>query len=36
MEGKTCLRYIRDHYDNNAYGFEMCAKNILEKVDERF
>lgn len=36
VEGNKCLKYIRNHYVNNAYGFEMCAKNILEKMDERF
>lgn len=36
VEGKICLKFIREHYANNAYGFEMCAKNILEKMDERF
>lgn len=36
VEGNACLKYIRNHYANNAYGFEMCAKNILEKMDERF
>ncbi len=35
-EGRACLKYIREHYTNNAYGFEMCAKNILEKMDKRF
>lgn len=36
VEGKACLKYIRDYYANNAYGFEMCAKDILEKMDEHF
>lgn len=36
MEGKTCLTAIRNHFENNAYGFEMCAKNILEKMDDHF
>ena len=35
-EGTACLKKIREHYTNNAYGFEMCAKDILEKMDERF
>ena len=36
VEGNVCLKQIRAHYENNAYGFEMCAKSILEKMDERF
>lgn len=36
VEGKSCLKLIREHYSDNAYGFEMCAKSILEKLDERF
>ena len=36
MEGINCLKQIRSHYADNAYGFEMCAKSILEKMDERF
>ena len=35
-EGTLCLKEIRNHYHENAYGFEMCAKNILEKMDSRF
>ena len=36
IEGQSCLKQIREHYSNNAYGFEMCAKSILERMDERF
>lgn len=36
VEGLTCLAKIRDYYKNNPYGFENCAKNILEKMDEKF
>lgn len=36
VEGTKCLSMIRDHYQDNPYGFENCAKNILEKMDERF
>ena len=36
VEGRDCLKKIRSHYASNAYGFEMCAKNILEKMDGRF
>ena len=35
-EGRICLEKIRDHYKGNAYGFEQCAQNLLEKMDERF
>lgn len=35
-EGSICLDKIRKHYQENPYGFENCAKNILEKMDERF
>ena len=31
-----CLEIIREHYKDNAYGFEKCAKDILEKMDDRF
>ena len=35
-EGMICLNKIRAHYKDNAYGFEKCAKDIIEKMDERF
>jgi len=35
-EGMLCLEKIRNHYSDNAYGFEKCAKDLLEKMDERF
>ena len=35
-EGILCLTQIRQHYHDNPYAFENCAKNILEKMDERF
>jgi hypothetical protein len=35
-EGLACLDKIRKHYKENPYGFECCAKDILEKMDERF
>ena len=35
-EGMLCLDIIRDHYKNNAYGFERCAQDLLLKMDERF
>jgi len=35
-EGMQCLEIIRKHYKDNPYGFEKCAKDILEKMDEKF
>jgi len=35
-EGMICLEKIRRHYKDNAYGFERCAQDLLEKMDERF
>ena len=35
-EGMLCLDKIRTHYSDNPYGFEKCAKDILEKMDDRF
>lgn len=35
-EGRICLEKIRNHYKENAYGFEKCAQNLLEKMDDRF
>lgn len=35
-EGNRCLMAIRDHYAQNPYGFEMCAKSIVEKMDDHF
>ena len=35
-EGMLCLEKIRNYYRNNAYGFERCAQDLLEKMDERF
>jgi len=29
-EGALCLSKIRNHYQNNPYGFEICAKSILK------
>lgn len=36
VEGNACLARIREHYKNNPYGFENCAKDILEKMDGNF
>jgi hypothetical protein len=35
-EGNLCLEAIRSHYNENPYGFEMCAKDLLEKMDNKF
>ena len=35
-EGYVCLKAIREHFSNNPYGFEACAKDILEKSDNNF
>lgn len=35
-EGKRCLNIIRSHYKNNPYGFEACAIDLLEKMDDKF
>lgn len=35
-EGLLCLETIRTHYKNNAYGFERCAQDLLEKMDGHF
>ena len=35
-EGRLCLERIRAHYKKDAYGFEKCAQDLLEKMDERF
>lgn len=35
-DGNKCLREIRAHYSDNAYGFEICAKTIVELMDSHF
>ena len=35
-EGMLCLEKIRSHYQDNAYGFERCAQDLLLKMDDRF
>ena len=35
-DGQKCLTKIRKYYRNNPYGFENCAKAILEKMDDKF
>ena len=36
MEGQACLSIIRNHYQDNPYGFEACAKEIVESMDGHF
>ena len=35
-EGNKCLEFIREHYRDNSYGFEVCATNIISKMDSNF
>lgn len=35
-EGNVCLNQIRNYYKDNPYGFEICAKDIVEKMDNKF
>ena len=35
-EGSVCVEKIRKHYKDNPYGFEMCAKSLIEKMDDKF
>ena len=35
-EGNRCLQMIRDHYKDNDYGFEACAKDVVLKMDSHF
>lgn len=35
-EGNRCLAMIRKHYKENPYGFEVCATNIISKMDSNF
>lgn len=35
-DGMIALEKIRTHYKDNAYGFERCAQDIVEKMDENF
>ncbi len=36
IEGQNCLRIIREYYSKFPQGFEVCAKDILEKTDSKF
>lgn len=35
-EGKKCVDAIRKHYKDNPYGFELCAIDLLMKMDNHF
>lgn len=35
-DGMVALEMIRNHYKDNAYGFERCAQDIVEKMDDHF
>ena len=35
-DGKKCLDAIRNHYKDNATGFEACAVKIAEMMDNNF
>ena len=36
IEGNRCLDYIRNYYKDNPYGFELCATEIIKKMDSNF
>lgn len=36
IEGTKCLDYIRNYYKDNPYGFELCATEIIKKMDNNF
>ena len=35
-EGQICLQRIREYYKQFPQGFENCAKDLLEKIDDKF
>lgn len=35
-EGRICLDIIRHHYDGFKQGFEMCAIDLISKMDSHF
>ncbi len=35
-EGSVCLQKIREFYKSFPQGFEVCAKDLLEKTDTKF
>lgn len=36
IEGAKCLEIIRQHYKEQPANFEVCAANIIEKMDKNF
>ncbi len=36
IEGEKCLEIIRKHYHSFEQGFELCATNIVSKMDRNF
>lgn len=35
-EGRNCIQLIREHYSTFPQGFEMCATDIVSKMDSNF
>ena len=35
-EGRVCLDVIRNHYNGFKQGFELCAANLISKMDNNF
>lgn len=35
-EGEKCVEIIRDYYKDDSYGFEVCAMNLLYRMDDHF
>ena len=35
-EGNRCLKRIRDYYKDNPFGFEICATDLVSKMDNHF
>lgn len=35
-EGEKCLEIIRNYYKDNPYEFEVCAMNLLYRMDDHF
>lgn len=35
-EGEKCLNILRKYYEDNPYGFEKCATQLISKLDSNF
>lgn len=35
-EGKKCIQIIYSRYENNRFGFEACATELIKKMDNNF